>query len=165
MSSELEPRPPDVAALAAEIAAQPFAAGLDQGHVEAMAAVTTRKVFGPGHHVFRHGGDATTFHLITAGRVALELGDPVQGSIVVETLQAGEPLGWSWLFPHRTWAFDARALDETRTLAIDAARLRDLMEADAGFGRELALRIGRVAVDRLLHTRAQLVIAHQHDGR
>lgn len=161
----LEPRPLDTATLSAAIAGHPFAGGLDHAHVQAMAAATAPRRFAAGEYVFRHGGPATTFHLVTEGRVALEVADPGREPIVVETLEDGEPLGWSWLFPHRTWAFDARSLTDTRTLAIDAAHLRDMMEADAVFGRELALRIGRVAVDRLLHTRAQLVLAHHHDDR
>jgi CRP/FNR family cyclic AMP-dependent transcriptional regulator len=156
---------PDTSDLAATVAAHPFAAGLDRSHVEAMAAAATVRRFAAGTFVFRHGAPATAFHLVVDGRVALEVADPGHGSIVVETLAAGEPLGWSWLFPHRTWAFDARAVVDTRTVAIDADRLRGMIEEDAPFGRELALRIGRVAVDRLLHTRAQLVDAHHHAAR
>lgn len=165
MSGTLEPRPLDTAGIATAIAAHPFAEGLDHAHVEAMAAAAMPRVYGAGEYVFRHGGPATAFHLLTEGRVALEVADPGHGAIIVETLEAGEPLGWSWLYPHRTWAFDARAVADTRTLAVDAAKLRDLMDRDVAFGRELAMRIGRVAVDRLLHTRAQLVDAHHHDTR
>ena len=30
---------------------------------------------------------------------------------MIETLEAGEVVGWSWLFPPYRWHFDARALD------------------------------------------------------
>ena len=151
--------------LAAALAAHPFLAGVDHTHVEQLADVADERTWTAGTWLFRHGGVADVFHLVVAGRVALEVADPGHDSIVVETLQAGEPLGWSWLYPHRTWAFDARAVEATRTLVMDAARLRALMDEDAVFGRDLALRVGRVAVDRLLHTRTQLVLAHHHDRR
>ena len=151
--------------LTGALASHPFLAGFDHAHVEAMAVGARAVRWAAGSYAFRHGGVADTFHLVVEGRVALEVADPGHAPIVVETLQAGEPLGWSWLYPHRTWAFDARAAVDTETLALDADRLRRLMDDDPVLGRDLALRVGRVAVDRLLHTRAQLVMAHHHDRR
>ncbi len=151
--------------LAAALAAHPFLAGVDHGHVEQLADAAGERTWPAGAWLFRHGGVADVFHLVVAGRVALEVADPGHDSIIVETLRPGEPLGWSWLFPHRTWAFDARAVEDTTTLELDAGRLRALMDEDAEFGRDFALRVGRVAVDRLLHTRTQLVLAHHHARR
>lgn len=151
--------------LAAALAAHPFLAGVDHGHVEVLADVTRERTWPAGTWLFRHGGVADVFHLVVAGRVSLEVADPGDDPIVVETLRPGEPLGWSWLYPHRTWAFDARAVEDSMTLELQAVRLRALMDEDAVFGRDLALRVGRVAVDRLLHTRTQLVLAHHHARR
>ena len=41
--------------------------------------------------------------------------------VTIETLEAGEVVGWSWLFPPYRWHFDARALDAR---ARDRARRR-----------------------------------------
>lgn len=163
--STLDPPPVADAEVVAAMARHPFVAGLHRHHLEAIAADATARTHLRGAYLFRHGGVADSLHLLVEGRVALEVVDPGHGTVVVETLGAGEPLGWSWLYPHRTWAFDARALEETRTLRVGADHLRTLIEEDAELGRDLALRIGRVVVDRLLHTRAQLVMASHDDRR
>ena len=45
------------------------------------------------------------------GSIALETYVPGRGSITIETLVAGDVVGWSWLFPPYRWQFDARALE------------------------------------------------------
>ena len=37
---------------------------------------------------------------------------PARGAVVIETIETGEVVGWSWLFPPYRWHFDARALDD-----------------------------------------------------
>ena len=39
--------------------------------------------------------------------------------MTIETIEAGEVLGWSWLFPPYRWHFDARALAPVRATAFD----------------------------------------------
>lgn len=154
----------DPEGVAAAIAEHPFCAGLDVEHVRAMAREAALVSFAAGSFALRRGEPAATFQLITDGMVALELAEAGQQPLVLETLQAGDTLGWSWLYPHQSWSFDARCVTDVRTIAFDAARLRALMDADAAFGRELGLRIGRVVVDRLFHTRTQILELQQHDG-
>ena len=57
--------------------------------------------------------------------------------MVIETLDPGEIVGWSWLFPPYVWHFDARAVDDVRAVAFDGACLRGKCEADHGLGYDL----------------------------
>jgi CRP/FNR family transcriptional regulator, cyclic AMP receptor protein len=157
----LPPGEPD--ALRATIAAHPFCAGIDAAHVVAMAEGAVETRCGPGDLVLRRGGQARVFHLLVEGTVALEVAAPAREPLTIETLHAGEPLGWSWLYPDHTWDFDARCLTDVRSVALDAACLHSLMDDDPVFGRDLALRVGRIVVDRLQHTRQQLVDVQHHD--
>ena len=63
-----------------------------------------------GQLLFREGDPADTFYLVRHGSVALETFVPARGPVMIETLEAGEVVGWSWLFPPYRWHFDARAL-------------------------------------------------------
>lgn len=155
----------DPDAMRAMIASHPFCAGLDADHVTAMADGASEHAYAVGDLIIRHGHDATALYLLVEGDVALEISEPAAEPLTVETLHAGDPLGWSWLYPPRSWAFDARCLTPARLLRLDGAHLRGLVEQDAAFGRDLTLRVGSVVVERLQHARAQIVDIRHHDHR
>ena len=76
---------------------------------------------------------------------------------MIETLDPGEIVGWSWIFPPYVWHFDARAVDEVRVVSFDGACLRGKCESDHALGYELMRRFAGVMIDRLLHTRLRLL--------
>jgi CRP/FNR family transcriptional regulator, cyclic AMP receptor protein len=145
------------------IASHPFCSGLAAGHLGAMARGASERRLDAGEYVIRHGGVADALFLVVDGDVALEMSDPAHGPTTLETLHGGDPIGWSWLYPPRTWAFDARCLTATSLWALDGEHLRRLMDEDAVLGRELALRIGRLVAERLHFARVQLLDIHLHD--
>ena len=59
---------------------------------------------------------------------------PARGPVTIETIEAGEVLGWSWLFPPYRWHFDARALSVVRATGFDGACLREKCESDPALG-------------------------------
>jgi hypothetical protein len=77
--------------------------------------------------------------------------------VVIGTLEAGEVLGWSWLFAPYHWHFDARAVGVVRATAFDGACLRGKCDDDPRLGYELMRRFAAVMIDRLQWTRLQLL--------
>ena len=58
--------------------------------------------------------DGMTFaDLIESGNVELESGEGFGEPVVIETIGAGDLLGWSWMFPPYVWHFTARAAEPT----------------------------------------------------
>ncbi len=145
------------------LAGHPFCAGLEVAHVQAMAELASEHTFGPGTFLLRRGYAARTLFLLLQGDVSLEIVEPGADAIVLETLHEGETVGWSWLFPPHRWSFDARCLSPVRLVQLDADRLRALMARDPALGRDLAVRVGQLVVQRLQLTRAQLVEIQHHD--
>jgi hypothetical protein len=78
-----------------------------------------------------------------------------KGVVTIQTIVAGEALGWSWLFPPYLWHFDARSHAATEAVAFDARVLRQHAEIDHSFGYELAMRLGQVMLQRLQATLVQ----------
>jgi CRP/FNR family cyclic AMP-dependent transcriptional regulator len=76
---------------------------------------------------------------------------------VVSTLSAGEIVGASWLVPPYRWTFDARAVELTRAIGMDAQCLRGKCEADHDLGYALMKRFLPIFVKRLEATRLQLL--------
>lgn len=154
--------PAEIAELVAE---HPVLAGLPGDAVSLVAGCARNVAFAPGELLLAEGSQADTFYLLRRGTVALELHAPGAGSLVVETLRAGQVLGWSWLFPPYRWHFDARALEPVGAIAVDGACLRSKADADPAFGYELVRRFTAVILDRLQATRLRLLDLYGHGPR
>jgi CRP/FNR family cyclic AMP-dependent transcriptional regulator len=143
--------------LAHEIASHPFLHGLKPRHQELLAESAIRAEFPTGKLIFHEGEPANRFYLIESGRVALESHLRDEPPVEVQIIGAGEALGWSWLFPPCHWSFDARVLEPTTAIFFYGSRLRVQCELDHEFGYELMKRMAQVVIQRLQHTRRQLL--------
>lgn len=117
-----------------------------------------------GERLFSEGDEANAFYAIRSGDVALEIAAPGRKPLVIETLHAGDVLGWSWLFePHRV-RYDARAIGTVRAIGFDGTCLRGKCEQDHDLGYELMRRFSQVVIERLQATRAQLLDVYGSPG-
>lgn len=114
-------------------------------------------MFRAGEYLMREGDPADAFYVVRSGAVALQTSVPQRGALTIETLQEGDLIGWSWLFPPYTTAFDACALETTHTLVFDGACLRAKFDADPALGYALLSLFARVVVQRLQNARFQLL--------
>jgi CRP-like cAMP-binding protein len=131
----------------------------------ALIAGCARNVhFDAGETIFRQGDAADNFFVVRHGTVAVGNFVPPRGDLVIETLEAGDLLGWSWLFPPYRTHFDARALSVVRATQFDGACLRDKCAADPAFGYDLMSRFAQVLIERLQWTRLRLLDIYG-DGR
>jgi hypothetical protein len=87
----------------------------------------------------------------------LEISIPGEGPLPLETIVAGEVLGWSWLVPPYRWHFDARAATPVLALALDGECVRVKCERDEGLGYQVLKRFAPVIAHRLEITRARLI--------
>ena len=140
----------------------PLFADLRHEHMELLAASAIDRHVPAGEHVFLEGEPADGFVLIRSGAIALELDAPGRRALVVETLHAGDVVGWSWLFaPHR-WQFDGRSTEPTDVIAFDGTFLREACEADHELGYQLMRRFAGCMLDRLQAARIRLVDVYGH---
>lgn len=139
------------------IAVSPVFAGLERRQLDLIAGCGANEHASAGDRLFREGGPAERFFLIREGAVALEIDAPGRGPLAIETLHAGDVVGWSWLFaPHR-WQFDGRAIGPVRLIAFDGLCLRGKCEADHELGYQLMKRFAAALVERLQATRLQML--------
>lgn len=130
---------------------------LEPHHLDELLRHAEEVEFAPGQIILREGEPANRFYLIQSGEVVVESPTRSGAPVQIETLGAGDVLGWSWLFPGFAWHFQARALEATRAIACDGAHLLVRCEEDHDFGYELIKRVARVVIRRLQGTRKQLV--------
>ena len=139
------------------LARHPFFAGLEPRHLALLVGCTSNVRFAAGEFLFRAGEAADRFFLVREGHVAIEIVPPGAAPHTVQTVGAGDVLGWSWLVPPYLWRFDARAVEDTRALALDGRCLRDKCDADHDLGYELLKRVAQVMEERLQAARLQLL--------
>jgi len=135
----------------------PFLKGLDAANIKLIVGCASNVRFGAGDYIFREDQDANQFYIIRQGRIALEIYTPDRGSIIIDTLEAGDVLGWSWLVPPYQWRFDAKAVELTRAIALDGKCLRTKCEKDHTLGYELLKRFSSIIEQRLQATRLRLL--------
>jgi CRP-like cAMP-binding protein len=142
----------------------PLFRGLGERELGLLAGCGSNVRFADGDVLVREGERADTFFVIRHGGVALETYAPARGAVTIETLDAGEVVGWSWLFPPYRWHFDVRALAPVRATVFDGACLRGKCDADPKLGYDLMSRFAQVLIERLQSTRLRLLDVYG-DGR
>jgi CRP-like cAMP-binding protein len=144
----------DIKALIQE---HPFFSGLDPASLELVAGCASNAHFAAGEYLFHEGDPADQFYLVRGGRVRLEIAVPGRGPVVLETLKAGEVIGWSWLFPPYLWHLDAIATESVSVTLFDGKCLRGKCAENHDLGFDLAMRSAQIIVQRLHAARLQLL--------
>jgi CRP-like cAMP-binding protein len=138
------------------LAAQPFLKGMSRQHLELLASDSLAAEFQPGERILNEDAPANRFYLIVEGGVEIETrvrdGEPRH----IQKLEAGDLLGWSWLFPPYCWHFDARAATHTKAICFYGKHVREVCEANHELGYELMKRVAAILIQRLQATRGEL---------
>ena len=143
--------------LKAIIEAHPFMQGLRPSQLTTLADCAMKTEFAPGQLIFHEGDIANRFYFILEGKVALKARSRGDSPVPIETIGAGEVLGWSWLFEPYTWHFDALAVEKTTAIFFYGTWVREQCEQDRDFGCELYKRVALIVIDRLQNARRRLL--------
>lgn len=147
------------ATLLAVLKKHPFVEEFQPEHIDKLRQLAREVVLEPDRVIFKEGDDTHDFYLIVSGRVALEMQEP-DHVLRVQTLAAGDELGWSSVLMGRGKYFQARALEHTEALAFDGVQLLQACRADPAFGFAFMYRMLGVVSERLQATRLQLHDMH-----
>jgi CRP-like cAMP-binding protein/hydrogenase maturation factor len=104
--------------------------------------------FAAGEIIFRAGEKSLYLHLIVSGIVVLE---EVAGesTVQVQTLRAGDAMGWSALTTEARTHFQARALSDVSTVAFEGSLTRAACDTDPVMGYALMKRLLEMLTGRL----------------
>lgn len=148
--------------IATRVALHPFLAGMNRAQLALLTDCAMTTYFKKGQTILREGEFANRFYLIESGRVVLESVASFGEPLAIETIGAGDLLGWSWMFPPYTWQFTARAVEPTTAIFFYGTILREHCEKDHSLGYELLKRMSAVMVKRLQASRKQMLSVHVH---
>lgn len=134
-----------------------FFKDLKEEYLELLAGCCSNKVFEAGELLGHEGEPANHFYLIREGKVAIQMFAPNQGAMTLHTVGHDDVIGWSWLFPPYKWNFDIKALEKTRTIALDAKCLRQKCDDNPDLGYPLMKKFSQIMIQRLKETRIQIL--------
>lgn len=136
----------------------PVVATMSDEHISTLLECDAHIIsFEPDSLIVEDGKPADACYFIESGDVAVELFLGGSQKRTVQTVDAGDIVGWSWLSPPYQWNFDAVAVTSVTALRVDAALLRDAMETDRTMGYEMMKRFCEVIVSRLNASRYQIL--------
>jgi CRP-like cAMP-binding protein len=143
--------------MSVRVALHPFLAGMNATHLARLSDCAIAVHFKKGQTVLREGELANRFYLIECGKVVLESGEKYGDPLIIETIGAGDLLGWSWMFPPYVWNFTARATESTDAIFFYGTILREYCERDPSLGYELFKRLAPVILRRLQAARQRML--------
>jgi CRP/FNR family transcriptional regulator, cyclic AMP receptor protein len=146
--------------MATRVALHPFLAGMNHTHLALLTDCAIAAHFKPGQVILREGELANRFYLIESGKVVLESGEDFDEPVIVDTIGAGDLLGWSWMFPPYVWHFTARAVEATEAIFFYGTILREYCERDPSLGYQLFKRMAPVMLRRLQAARKKMLAVH-----
>jgi CRP-like cAMP-binding protein len=134
----------------------PLLADLPADYLPKLLEIAEERWFEENEIIFPEGARSKYLFLIASGRIALETMAGGQ-RIVIQTLGAGDTMGWSALTETTTTHFQARALTHVQTIALDGTALSVVFEENHSLGYEMMKRLLPLVTERLDHTRMQLI--------
>jgi CRP-like cAMP-binding protein len=135
--------------------AHPFSRVLTEPQLERLFRCGTALSLAPGAFVFREGETADRLFLVRSGHIALEQHVPGRGNMQMETLRAGDVLGFSWLFERTGWTLDARVVEAAELFALDGDCVHREMQADPTMGLIISTQLAHHLYARLQRVRLQ----------
>jgi len=148
--------------MATRVALHPFLAGMNPGQLALLTDCAIPVHFKKGQTILREGEMANRFYLIESGMVVLESGEGFGDPVIIETIGAGDLVGWSWMFSPYVWHFTARAAEPTEAIFFYGTILREYCERDPSLGYELFKRIAPIMLKRLQSARQKMLSIHAH---
>ena len=134
----------------------PIIKDLSPKYIAAITACAELCDVATGEYLWRQGDQSKNLYLLQTGQVALEISVPKQGPLRIEILHDGDLLGCSNLMDVRRCQFDARALTPVSCIALDAGKLREVMDHHPQLGYELLKRLAPLVTQKLESARLRL---------
>lgn len=139
------------------LSAEKFFSGLSPEFIGFLAGCATERQIAPDQVLFPLGEHANRFYLIRSGNICIEIPAIMGPALKVQSLGAGQVLGWSWLIPPYKWNFQARAEVQAKLLEFDGEEVLARCEEDPKFGYELLKRFASLMSERLEAARQSMM--------
>ena len=119
------------------LAGHPVFKDFDKETLALLAGCARNEHFKAGTPIYGEGSPADKVFILREGDVAVEISAPERAPIIVESLHAGDVLGWSWMIPPYKHMSEARAVSDVRAVSLDATCMRGKSEDNPALGYQM----------------------------
>jgi CRP/FNR family transcriptional regulator, cyclic AMP receptor protein len=134
----------------------PYFAGVSTDSLKAVAAVTEERAFAAGEPLFKEGDPARALYILRAGQIDIVYQRHSDEGRVVDTVVAGDLIGWSALVAPYCCTATAVPREPGRIVRIDAVGIRNLCDRDHTLGYHLLNALADTLSHRLQGALVQL---------
>jgi CRP-like cAMP-binding protein len=139
-----------------------FFRGFSDEQMKKLADIATEESYRAGFELWEKGDPAQNLYLLEGGKVVLVM-DTYMGTarpslqVTVDIVTKGDAMGWSAVIEPYVYTLGARCIDDSKTVVLDGAKLRDLLSKDVALGYKFMQATAKVIATRLNHTEIILV--------
>jgi CRP-like cAMP-binding protein len=139
-----------------------FFKGFSEEQVKKLADIATEESYKAGFQLWKKGDPAKTLYLLERGKVVLDM-DTYMGTarppmqVTVDIVTKGDAMGWSAVIEPYVYTLGARCIDDSKAIAFDGAKLRELLNKDVTLGYKFMQATAKVIATRLTHTEIILI--------
>jgi CRP-like cAMP-binding protein len=134
-----------------------FFSGISDSALDFLAANATVRQIPSGDALFVQEDKAKHFYVIISGKVSVQIPALYGPPLIVQNLQDGAVLGWSWLIEPFRWAFQAHAESDSEIIQFDGKAILARCETDHDFGYALLKRFAQLMSERLEAARLKMM--------
>jgi CRP/FNR family transcriptional regulator, cyclic AMP receptor protein len=134
-----------------------FLQGLPEEQLKPLGSVAMLMEVPAGEILCRQGEPSPNIFVVVEGTVGLDLWVPGRGTTQIQTLGAGELIGWSPVLSPSAMTVTARALELCRLVSINAMQALAVCTRNSQLGMEFMRRTALTLSRRLNATRLQLL--------
>lgn len=139
-----------------------FFKGFSDEELTKLLEIAKEESYKAGVQVYKKGDPASKLYLLEEGKVVM-LMDSYMGphrppmQVTVDLVTKGEAMGWSAVVEPYIYTLGARCMDDSKVIAFDADKLRNLLNKDSSLGYKFTQAVAKVIATRLTHTQIILV--------
>jgi len=127
--------------------------GLSEKEIQQVLGTGEIKNYDPGDVVFKEGAEAVHIYIVEQGKLAVQTPEGKTAYVASD----GDVLGWSSLMlPYKRTA-SAKAMERSRVVVIDQAKLQEFCAQNPSIGYKITQNVGRIMVARMRTAKAMSV--------
>jgi CRP/FNR family transcriptional regulator, cyclic AMP receptor protein len=139
-----------------------FFRGFTDEELKKLAEIAKEESYKAGLQLWKKGDQAENIYFLEEGKVLLTMDayrEPEQPplQVTVDIVTKGDAMGWSSVVEPYVYTLGARCIDDSKVIALDAVKLRNMFSEDEVFGFKFMHSTAKVVAARLLHTEIILV--------
>ncbi|MGO9138578.1 MAG: Crp/Fnr family transcriptional regulator [Syntrophales bacterium] len=139
-----------------------FFQGFSEEQVKKLADIANEESYRAGVQIYKKGDPAKKLYLLEGGKIVLAM-DTYMGTarppmqVTVDIVTKGDAMGWSAVIEPYVYTLGARCIDDSKAIAFDGDKLKDLLEKDIKLGYAFMQATAKVIATRLTHTEIILI--------